>query len=206
VSRYCKLLLPFICALLLNACSRDVRNNSGRDASTQAKQSSPKTTSLTYEDRKAWRAILQWPDSCETGFDSREGTWSGLTFWPIGPKGYLIEVQCFLAAYQANNMYAWYDGETQPPSSKFLTFTVYLSEDGKTIAPEEVTELNGLSEFDAKQRELQVTTKSRGLGDCGSFARYEIQNGAAILKEFRAKFQCDGKWQEPKTYDRLFPH
>jgi hypothetical protein len=201
-----KFLVLCLCILLLNGCSGDdaikPKNTPQHPAPNK---SSPKTTSLTYADRKVWRAILQWPDSCETAFDSREGTWSGLTFWPIGAKQYLVEVQCFLAAYQPSNMYAWYDEVTEPPLSKFLAFTVYSSEDGKKIVQEQVTELAGLSEFNAEQKELWITTKSRGLGDCGSFAKYGIQNAAAILKEFRAKFECDGKWQEPKTYERLFP-
>ena len=195
-----------LCGLLLNACSRDEPNNLRRAAQEpEPNQSSRKTTGLTYEDRKAWRAILKWPDSCEASFDGRDGAWSGLTFWPIGPKQYLVVVQCFLAAYQADNMYAWNDEGVEPPLSKFLTFTIYTSEDGKKIVQEQVMELAGLSEFNAEQKELWVTSKSRGLGDCGSFARYGFQNGAAILKEFRAKFQCDGKWQEPKTYERIFP-
>lgn len=199
-----KSLVLSLSILLWNGCSGDGIKPQSTSQQPAQKKSSPKTTSLTYADRQAWRAILQWPDSCETAFDNREGTWSGMTFWPIGPKQFLVEVQCFLAAYQPTNMYAWYDGGTEPARAKFLAFTVYTS-DGKKIVQEQVMELAGLSDFDAEQKELSFTTKSRGLGDCGSFAKYGIQNGTATLKEFRAKFHCDGRWQEPKTYERLFP-
>ena len=203
---YRKIRVFVLCGLLLTGCSRDAPNNP-RSVAQEPKPnpSARKMTGLTYQDRKAWRAILKWPDSCEKAFDNRDGAWSGLTFWPIGPKQYLVEVQCFLAAYQADNMYAWYDEGMEPPRSKFLSFTIYASEDGKKIVQDQVTELAGLSEFNAEQKELWVTSKARGLGDCGSFAKYGFQDGAAILKEFRAKFQCDEKWQEPKTYEQLFP-
>ena len=111
----------------------------------------------------------------------------------------------FLAAYQPTNMYVWYDEGTNPSQAKLLTFKTASSEDGKKIVWDEVTELAGLGDFNAEKKELSVTSKFRGVGDCGFFARYEIQNGAATLKEFRGKFQCDGKWQEPKTYERLSP-
>ena len=199
------LLMLLLSILLLNGCSGDGKKPQSTSQQPEQKKNSPKTTSLNYADRQAWRAILQWPDSCETAFDNRDGTWSGMTFWPIGPKQHLVEVQCFLAAYQPTNMYAWYDEGTEPPAAKFLAFTVYTSDDGKKIVQEQVMELPGLSEFNADLKELSITTKSRGLGDCGSFAKYGIQNGTATLKEFRAKFDCDGKWQEPKTYERLFP-
>ena len=104
-----KFLVLCLGILLLSACSGDDANKpKNTTQQPEPNKSSPKTTFLTYADRKVWRAIIQWPDSCETDFDNREGTWSGLTFWPIGPRQYLVEVQCFLAAYQPSNMYAWY--------------------------------------------------------------------------------------------------
>jgi hypothetical protein len=37
-------------------------------------------------------------------------------------------------------------------------------------------------------------TKFRGLGDCGSSALYKLEGDRMVLQEYRAKYECDGKY------------
>jgi hypothetical protein len=206
---FARLIFLFVCLFLTGACSREKAKSSdpvvAPSSATPPGADQRKKTELSYADRKTWRTILQWQDSCENDFDSRDGAWSGLTFWPVGPKKYLVEVQCFLAAYQANHRYALIDESREPPAVQWLSFIVYSSADGKKVTQERSPELAGLSEFKPQTKELIVTSKARGLGDCGSYAVYDFKNSNGDLKEFREKSNCDGKIQEPNTYPRLYP-
>jgi len=163
---------------------------------------------LTYEDRQAWHRILKWPEECEAeyrrqkeaGFDDK-GTW--LQFWELEPHKYLVKIICFLAAYQANQRYYYYDETQSPPVSAPLTLKVY-DQVGKKLVAREIAEVGGFSEFDDRKKELVINSKFRGLGDCGSRAVYRIKNGRAVLKEFRAKFDCDGKEWVPEKAPLIY--
>ncbi len=50
-----------------------------------------------------------------------------------------------------------------------------------------------------------VWAKGRGLGDGGQRAIYRITPGKAVLKKFRAKFDCDGQEWLPEKAPRIFP-
>lgn len=160
-----------------------------------------KKQNLTYEDRQAWQRILKWSEECEeeyrrqreAGYDDK-GQW--LQFHQLEPKRYLVEVICFLAAYQTNMRFFYYDETKSPPFSTPLTFKIY-DKVGKKISVRQVEEFGGFSEFDPQTKELVIDTKFRGLGDCGFRAVYRIKNGRAVLQEFRAKFDCDGKVWDP---------
>lgn len=171
---------------------------------TNLQQTTPlKKSNLSYEDRKAWRAILKWPDTCEEDFDNRNGSWSGLKFWRINSSEYLVQVQCFLAAYQPSQMYLYYK-ENPPISAKVLSFTTYDRKQTKIFA-KQLTELAGFSNFNDQTKELSIETKYRNNGDCGSLSIYRIVAGEAKLKEYRAKFECDGEVISAKDYPIIFP-
>lgn len=188
-----------------------------QDQGAPPPQSKPpvKKHNLTYEDRKAWHRILKWPDECEQEF---ERDWSAaegsedrqaqlqewLTFWQLEPHKYLVEVICFLAAYQLNQRYLYYDETKSPPAATLLTFKIY-DKVGKKQVAKWVDEFGGFGEFDDRKKELIMSTKFRGLGDCGYRAVYRIKDGKAILKEFRAKFNCDGKEWGPEKAPRIYP-
>jgi hypothetical protein len=167
-------------------------------------QSLLKKTDLVYKERQQWRKVLKWPDSCEADFENREGTYAGMEFYELSPGKYVVEVECFLAAYQANIMYLYYDETTRPVTSKVLTFTVY-DKVGNRIVAQRMTDLGGSGEFNEQTKELTFSTMFRGVGDCGSIARYGFRNGTTVLKEFRAKFKCDGKADDEKYYPVIFP-
>ncbi|MBM0742176.1 hypothetical protein JOY44_11180 [Phormidium sp. CLA17] len=66
----------------------------------------------------------------------------------------------------------------------------------------ESSSIGGLPTYEPKQRVLAVTSKYRGLGDCGSQAKYRVENTALKLLEFKAKFACDGKLAPLQTLYR----
>jgi hypothetical protein len=157
----------------------------------------PKKTEPTIEDRRAWREILKWPDDCEDAhaatFGAGDGQIVGLEFYELEEKKYLVEVLCASGAYQGSQVYAFLDETKSPPAGKLLTFQTYESQEHDKLDKIETQELTGLPTFDAKTKRLTVLNKFRGPGDCGSLATFGFADGAAELKEFRAKTKCDGK-------------
>lgn len=154
--------------------------------------------------RKEWRKILRWSDKCEELFDSDEGIHSGIKFWNLDSDKYLVEVECGLLAYQRLQIYYFYDRSSK--LSRLLSFSSYYKKGSGQILSEEDPELGGYAGFDASSKELTVWTKFRGDSDCGALAIYSISPaGVVALKEFRAKFECDGKETLPENYPLVFP-
>jgi hypothetical protein len=141
-------------------------------------------------DRPGWRRVLGWPDDCEADYDA--GTWgAGLTFHPLDGDRQLVEVVCLVAAYQQAQLFLTF--QPGPPAEvRLLRFPGYAPDGEGRWLPEEAVELAGDASFDAAARELTVSTRFRGLGDCGSVARWRIDGDAPELLELRGKAECDG--------------
>ncbi|MBM4284312.1 MAG: hypothetical protein FJ128_03535 [Deltaproteobacteria bacterium] len=58
-----------------------------------------KKRDLTPEDRKAWYAILKWPQECEQAYDTAGVGAESLVFWELEPKKYLVQATCAGGAY-----------------------------------------------------------------------------------------------------------
>jgi hypothetical protein len=149
-------------------------------------QSSPikppqKKANLTYEDRQAWKKILQWPDHCsldpadlgrpDAGLPHDNP--SGLRFWQLEPKKYLVEVKCRVEAYNDQQLYLFYDETTAPPTSRLLQFERY-DPGAKIIVGEPDTELSGYPEFHPQTRELTLWARPPGLGEWDTWTKYRI--------------------------------
>ncbi len=170
------------------------------------KSSALKKTGLTYEDRKAWREVLKWPDECEQAFDYPDKSYGGLEFYELADRKYLVEVVCTGGAYQGYQHYYFYDETKDQPTSELLTFDIYESQDEKSLTPTRSTEVWGLPTFDAKTKELRVLNKFRGPGDCGTLAVYGFEADKPVLKELRAKPNCDGRGAEhPEKWKKIVP-
>jgi hypothetical protein len=68
--------------------------------------------------------------------------------------------------------------------------------DGKNLVRKEEAEITGLPEFNNSAKTLTILNRYRGVGDCGSYATYAFEGDRALLKEFRAKLDCDGQGAE----------
>jgi hypothetical protein len=176
-----------------------------------------KKENLSYEDRQAWLEILKWSEHCgpDTSDLRRPGVSlppqnpSGLRFWQLEPKKYLVEVKCQAGAYNDLQLYLFYDETTTPPACRIVHFEKYDIK-AKNIGAETETEVLGSMEFDPREQELTRFEMARGLGDCGAWFKYRINEDKGVLLEYRAK-DCDDKEEfegipHPGTFPLLFRH
>jgi len=123
--------------------------------------------------------------------------------YKLANQQYFVMLQCFLAAYQGN--YEFLIVNQQPGAKKpvtKLTLTEFVENQAGKVQKVESSSIGGLPIYDPKQRMLTVNSKYRGLGDCGSRAKYKVENSKLKLVEFKAKFACDGKLEPFQT---LYP-
>lgn len=114
---------------------------------------------------------------------------------------YFVVLQCFLAAYQGN--YEFLMVNQQPAAKKpvtKLTVTEFRENQAGKVQKVESSSIGGLPTYDPKTRLLVINSKYRGLGDCGSQAKYQVQSTGLKLLEFKAKLACDGKLEPFKTF------
>jgi hypothetical protein len=113
----------------------------------------------------------------------------------ITDKKYLVQIQCFLAAYQGAFEYVLWIDESPKPRVVALEFDGFR--EGKDGAkPTRITEraIAGAPRFNVRSQVMTNFTKFRGVGDCGSSASYKLEGDRMVLQEFRAKYECDGKY------------
>ena len=125
--------------------------------------------------------------------------------YPVSNGKYLVEVLCFLGAYQGNYEYFLYDRKASEVILKPLDFDIFEIDDSGKITKKQSHSIGGLTEFIPDKQELTVLTKYRGLGDCGALAKYQWQQEKFKLLEYRIKEKCDGNYLEPEQYSRIYP-
>ena len=142
--------------------------------------------------------MLHWSGDCEQSFQATGGRGAGLQLFDLGPNRRLVEVACSSGAYQGSEEYFLLEQNGSSSAVHALSFLTYEASgpDGKTLTPKSVNEITGLPEFDRVSHELKILNRYRGPGDCGSYATYTFESGTAVLKQFRAKLDCDGTGAE----------
>jgi len=156
-------------------------------ASSALAQTRLKKTKLTKSDRAAWRKILGWPGECEEAFQKtyRSNEYAGLEFFHLAPKQYLVQVTCYPGAYQPGYILMFYDEALG--KANLLKLKRYEREENGRVTSYVESEILGLPTFNAKTKELEIFSKSRGPGDCGYLATYTFINGKPVVKEARAQ-------------------
>jgi hypothetical protein len=143
---------------------------------------------------------------CDDVFDRYYSQTASQVF-SLDEQTYLIQLGCFLAAYQTNFEFWQYNktesGGTFTPLM-LTSFNENENESGDPIRQETKT-LAGLATYSPATRSLNILTKYRGIGDCGSMADYQLKNGKFELVKYQAKFDCDGNYIEPDEYPQIFP-
>jgi hypothetical protein len=153
-------------------------------------------------DRAGWRKALHWSEECEAAHQATGGA-GELQVYPLETGKSLVEVPCAAGAYQGSQQYFLVDASGSVPVVHALSFRTYEASgpEGTQLQATDTREISGLAEFDRTHQLLKVLNKFRGPGDCGSYAVYSFQSDRAVLKEFRAKVQCDGQGAEhPETW------
>jgi hypothetical protein len=165
-------------------------------------------------DRAALQAVLQWPQDCEqehqTAVRALELDDARVRFFDLGGHLYLTEVGCTRGAYQDAHRYFLLDESTTPARARTFTLPTYAPDENEHWQPAELDEIAGEATFDAKRKLLTVSTRARGLGDCGTRGVYRVdpKAGKLVLVELFGR-TCDGdpdKAPPPDQWPRVFPH
>ncbi|MGI0482771.1 DUF1176 domain-containing protein [Geminocystis sp. CENA526] len=120
----------------------------------------------------------------------------------LNDRTYLIEIICFLGAYQSNYQYLLFDRTSE--EIEVINFETFdNSTDNLRLT--KTNTINGMTDFDTTEKNLMVITKSRGMGDCGSFAQYKWYDNRFKLMEYRYKKDCDEVYIPPEDYPLIYP-
>ena len=133
---------------------------------------------------------------CKDNFEADAGQKSmGSKAFQISDKKYLVQIQCFLAAYQGAFEYVLWIDESPKPRVIPLQFDGFQeAKDGAKPTLMTGRAIAGMPRFNLRSQTLTNFTKFRGLGDCGSSAVYKLDSDRMVLQEYRAKYKCDGKY------------
>jgi hypothetical protein len=123
--------------------------------------------------------------------------------YPLTGNRYLVQFLCFMGAYQGNYEYYLYKAGRSTFAISPLSLEIIENPVSDRKTP--VRSIGGLPEYNQEQQLLTVHTKYRGLGDCGTWARYRWQTSAFRLIEYRVKEKCDGQYIDPDRYSRVYP-
>jgi Protein of unknown function (DUF1176) len=162
-----------------------------RSNSSKPVASSAATDPLQY--------VLQNRESlgvCKDNFRAEDGQRGmGSKAFQISDKKYLVQVMCFLAAYQGNFEYVLWIDEVEKPRVVPLQFDSF-QEPKAGEKPQRVTyrSIAGLPRVNVRSQTMTNFTKFRGVGDCGSSALYKLEGDRMVLQEYRAKYECDGNY------------
>ena len=142
----------------------------------------------------------------------------GIRFLPFSNNKYLVEMRCWTAAYNLDNIYLLYDESSLPAKARVLEFDwvqpdAHIFDDfdytdppsdnyiAKYIKIVKEKTLCGFY-FNSKTKTLIAYSKGNGMGKFGQYARYSLKkNGQPILEEFRARFYDDVHNQNYPNYD-----
>jgi len=124
--------------------------------------------------------------------------------YPLNNQDYLVEVLCFMGAYQGNYEYILYQNKDNNLTIKPLLFKSFTVDNQGEFNSNSVKSLAGISNYNSEKKILNIYTKDRGLGDCGSTSQYQWKNDQFELIEYRAKPQCDGQEIDPENYPVIY--
>ena len=141
---------------------------------------------------------------CQGEIEPEISQQSSLVF-PINNYQNLVQILCFRGAYQNNYQYIL---QTYKRGNIFLDplqlESLEIDKKGK-IRQEIKSTIAGLAEYNSQEKTLTLTTKYRGLGDCGSQGKYQLTQNKLKLKEYRIKSNCDGQYLDPQQYTKVYP-
>ena len=124
-----------------------------------------------------------------------------ISLYQLNDQQNLIQVLCHFAAYQG--VYEYYIFEIYNLKSVvFDTLDFSIESSRKMI---KTRPLVGLPEYQTQTQSLVLWSKGRGVGDCGSWSRYQWDNSQFNLVEYREKSECDGVFVQPNEYPLVYP-
>lgn len=141
---------------------------------------------LTIDDRSQWYNVLKWDSESEKFIRDRLSDSSGMTFYPLHDRKYLVEILTALYAYQEGYCYYLVDLSAATMTWKALSFINPVFPNDTSNYEVDIDEsVCGFADFDLNTSELSVYTKFRGLGD-GKSCTYKIyDNGSTELTKVK---------------------
>jgi hypothetical protein len=124
--------------------------------------------------------------------------------YALNKEDYLVEILCFMGAYQGNYEYILYQNNGSQLTIKPLLFKSFSPDKQGKYNSNMVRSISGIPNYNSHQKVLNLYTKDRGLGDCGSTAQYKWKNNDFELVEYKAKSECDGNAIEPENYPVIY--
>lgn len=194
-------MLPLV-AMLATACARHaiIATPTVSQVPTAATSTSLRFDNIaSLADRQRWYLAARWPKDCEDSYAAvgYSPDFGGLTFYELSPGTYLLQVTCYLGAYQGESVFLIVKRDSAQPDARLVNLQVYSAEDNNIahLTSRHETSVMGVPSFDDKTKTLTIFNKSRGIGDCGIITVYDF-SGASInppVKHVSAELTCSGK-------------
>lgn len=166
-----------------------------------------KKTGLMVENKQVIEAVYRQKESlnlCDQEKD-QDLSLDSAKVYLVNSNEYLVELLCFLGAYQPNYQYFLVKfNSLENQEIKPIIFTTFQKQNQELKLTNTKT-LTGVTNLDWETKQLILDTKDRGLGDCGSFAIYQWSDYNFNLQEFRHKNNCDGVYLDPQDYPLIYP-
>jgi hypothetical protein len=194
--------------LTLLGCSQNSRD---RVVDQSPQSPHPSSVSVLAEQNKQRSAVLPYiyqnaekTNLCEGELD-RSASEQFSSVYPLAQNRYLVQILCFMGAYQGNYRYFLYEKQADSVSVQPLSLERYEPDDAGKITKTLENNVGGSPDYNAGQKTLSMITKYRGLDDCGSLAKYQWDRDRFKVVEYRVKDRCDGKYIEPEKYIQVYP-
>lgn len=129
--------------------------------------------SYTLDDRRRWRQLVKWPDSCEIR-DMRYMHNSGLSFYSISEKQIILKVTCQHYAYQSLDKLYSVDFSNNKISTSALKIPQVKESANKWKLYNSNT-ITGHFQFYPKDLKLLNIHKYSGAGQCGHSIMYKAK-------------------------------
>lgn len=140
----------------------------------------------------------------DTLFDPSFVTTASNTY-RVGENAYLVHFACGSSAYQTLQEYYLYEKTTDEPVITSLPVTYFYTDLQGNLVKETERTMAGFSNFDPPTQTIDIFTKGRGLGDCGSLGFYQLVGSELKVQRFLAKDECDGNYIDPINYPQVYP-
>jgi hypothetical protein len=189
--------MTIISGLIINGCQTKKQDNLREDNLSLSSEIQEQILENIYNKQKD----LQLCDGeIDKSFSKKSSS-----VYPLNKEEYLVEIMCFLAAYQGNYQYFLYKINAGNVTIQPLYFQEFIRDNNQKINLKNIRSLGGSPSYDPQTQVLTIYTKGRGLADCGSFSQYQWEQSRFELKEYRLKSECDGNYLEPENYPQVYP-
>lgn len=144
-----------------------------------------RTPPFTSADRAGWRALLQWPETCDAGL-SLHAAGAGITIVEVGCNGE--------SGASPSHLVIRFDERGSSPVATVLKFPVVASADHQPPLPETASRpaeaVTGELFVAADGHTLSLLTPARPSRDCGTWTRYSITGEHPRIVAASAQLPC----------------